>query len=106
MGYSQTNIPSNYSAGYSGCQARRKNLVKRHCEGLAETGKMLLHLDQHPAGQSSEVHEAGAVRQPLFLLKLLIRAGVARLLPGVQRRLGGGASFLPYYSNRLLTSPL
>jgi aspartate/methionine/tyrosine aminotransferase len=67
---------------------------------------MLLHLDRHLAGQSSKIHEASAVRQPLFLLKLLIRAGVARWLPGVQRRLGGGASFLPYYSNRLLTSPL
>ncbi|HEY7314910.1 MAG TPA: pyridoxal phosphate-dependent aminotransferase [Gemmataceae bacterium] len=55
---------------------------------------------------SSEVHEAGAVRQPLFLLKLLIQTGLARLLPGVQRRLGGGANFLRYYSNRLLTSPL
>ncbi len=44
--------------------------------------------------------------QSLFLIKLLICAGVARLLPGVQRRLGGGASFLRYYSDRLLTSPL
>jgi aspartate/methionine/tyrosine aminotransferase len=46
------------------------------------------------------------VRQPLFLLKLLIHSGVARWLPGVRRRLGGGADFLRYYSNRLLASPL
>ncbi|MGH7170346.1 MAG: pyridoxal phosphate-dependent aminotransferase [Gemmataceae bacterium] len=46
------------------------------------------------------------MRQPLFLLKLLIHSGAARWLPGVQRRLGGGADFLRYYSNRLLASPL
>jgi aspartate/methionine/tyrosine aminotransferase len=46
------------------------------------------------------------VRQPLFLLKLFIRAGLAQVLPGVQRRLGGGVDFLRYYSNRLLSSPL
>ncbi len=46
------------------------------------------------------------MRQPLFLLKLLIQSGLARLLPEVQRRLGGGAGYLHYYSNRLLASPL
>ena len=46
------------------------------------------------------------MRQPLFLLKLLIHSGAARWFPGVQRRLGGGADFLRYYSNRLLASPL
>jgi aspartate/methionine/tyrosine aminotransferase len=46
------------------------------------------------------------VDQPLFLLKLFIHTGLARWLPGVQRRLGGGAAFLRYYSNRLLLSPL
>ncbi|HTU23441.1 MAG TPA: pyridoxal phosphate-dependent aminotransferase [Gemmataceae bacterium] len=46
------------------------------------------------------------MREPLFLLKLLIQSGAARWLPGVQRRLGGGANFLRYYSNRLLSSPL
>ncbi len=43
---------------------------------------------------------------PLLLTKLLIHLGIARRLPGVQRQLGGGADFLPYYSNRLLLSPL
>ncbi len=43
---------------------------------------------------------------PVLLAKLLIRLGVARHLPGVRRRLNGGADFLPYYSNRLLASPL
>ncbi|HWG44680.1 MAG TPA: pyridoxal phosphate-dependent aminotransferase [Gemmataceae bacterium] len=46
------------------------------------------------------------MRLPLLLLKLFIHTGLARALPGVQRRLGGGADFLRYYSNRLLTSPL
>jgi len=46
------------------------------------------------------------VRLPLLLLKLVIRSGLARLLPGVQRRLDGGADHLRYYSNRLLASPL
>jgi aspartate/methionine/tyrosine aminotransferase len=46
------------------------------------------------------------VRQPLFLLKLFIHTGLARLLPSVRRHLVGGADFLRYYSNRLLTSPL
>jgi aminotransferase len=37
---------------------------------------------------------------------LLIHTGIARLLPGVQRRLDGGGAFLRYYSDRLLRSPL
>lgn len=45
------------------------------------------------------------MRQPLFLLKLLIHSGAARWLPGVRRRLGD-ADFLRYYSNRLLAAPL
>jgi aspartate/methionine/tyrosine aminotransferase len=64
------------------------------------------HLDRPVAEPSSAIHEGDVVPQSLFLIKLLIRAGVARWLPGVQRRLGGGASFLRYYSNRLLASPL
>ncbi len=42
---------------------------------------------------------------PLLLTKLLIHLGVARHLPGVRRRLHGGADYLHYYSNRLLTAP-
>jgi len=42
---------------------------------------------------------------PLWLTKLLIHVGVARHLPGVQRKLQGGGEFLRYYSNLLLLSP-
>lgn len=42
---------------------------------------------------------------PLPLVKLLIRAGLARFLPGV-RRLDGGAEFLRYCSDRVLGAPL
>jgi aspartate/methionine/tyrosine aminotransferase len=51
------------------------------------------------------IHEA-AVISSSFLIRLLVRTGIARLLPGVQRRLDGGADFLRYYSDRLLGSPL
>jgi aspartate/methionine/tyrosine aminotransferase len=37
---------------------------------------------------------------------LLIRSGVARLVPSLQRRLEGGADYLRYYSDRLLAAPL
>jgi aspartate/methionine/tyrosine aminotransferase len=46
------------------------------------------------------------VRDSLLLLKLIIHTGLAGLLPGVRRRLGGGADYLRYYSDRLLSSPL
>jgi aspartate/methionine/tyrosine aminotransferase len=36
---------------------------------------------------------------------LLIHAGVARRLPGVQQKLHGGAQYLRYFSDRLLLSP-
>ncbi len=42
--------------------------------------------------------------RPLFLLKLLIRSGLARHLPGMKRLADGGADFLHYYSNRVLGS--
>lgn len=41
-----------------------------------------------------------------LLTRLLVRSGVVRLLPGVQRRLDGGADYLRYYSDRLLAAPL
>jgi aspartate/methionine/tyrosine aminotransferase len=41
-----------------------------------------------------------------LLARLLTRTGIARLLPGVQRRLEGGAEYLRFYSDRLLASPL
>jgi aspartate/methionine/tyrosine aminotransferase len=41
-----------------------------------------------------------------FLARLLIHSGIARLLPGLQRRLEGGAEYLRFYSDRLLASPL
>jgi aspartate/methionine/tyrosine aminotransferase len=43
---------------------------------------------------------------PPWLARLLVRTGLARLLPGVQRRLEGGADFLRYCSDRLLGAPL
>ena len=42
---------------------------------------------------------------PLFLKKLLIRTGLARLFPAVRRLVGDGAGFLHYYSDRLLAAP-
>ena len=42
---------------------------------------------------------------PLFLTKLLIRTGLARYLPGIQRLTDGGTDFLPYYSNAVLAAP-
>ncbi len=42
---------------------------------------------------------------PLFLSKLLIRTGIARFLPRLQRLTDGGATFLHYYSDRLLAAP-
>jgi aspartate/methionine/tyrosine aminotransferase len=45
------------------------------------------------------------VAYPLFLAKLLIRTGLARLLPGVRRLVGDGTGFLHYYSDRLLAAP-
>jgi aspartate/methionine/tyrosine aminotransferase len=43
---------------------------------------------------------------PLPLTNLLVRTGLAGLLPAVRRRLGGGTACLRYWSNRLLASPL
>ncbi|MCI0464286.1 MAG: pyridoxal phosphate-dependent aminotransferase [Gemmataceae bacterium] len=40
-----------------------------------------------------------------FLSRLLIRTGLARLLPRVRRLLGDGTAFLRYYSDRVLTAP-
>ncbi len=42
---------------------------------------------------------------PLFLTKLLIRSGIARYLPKVQRLTDGGGAFLRYYSDRVLAAP-
>lgn len=42
---------------------------------------------------------------PLWLAKLLIRSGIARLLPSVQQMTEGGGNYLHYYSDRLLVSP-
>jgi aspartate/methionine/tyrosine aminotransferase len=41
----------------------------------------------------------------LFWIKLLIRTGIARLLPSVRRRLQGGETFLHYFSDALLSTP-
>jgi aspartate/methionine/tyrosine aminotransferase len=50
--------------------------------------------------------EALPVTIPLFLTKFLIRTGIARLLPAVQRLTDGGGSFLHYYSDQVLAAPL
>jgi aspartate/methionine/tyrosine aminotransferase len=43
---------------------------------------------------------------PSWLARLIVRSGAARLLPGLQHRLDGGAEYLRHYSDRLLNSPL
>ena len=43
---------------------------------------------------------------PLFLTKLLVRAGVARHLPAVRRRALGGEDYLHYYADRVLGAPV
>jgi aminotransferase len=45
------------------------------------------------------------VAYPLFLLKLLIRSGLARYLPGINRLADGGTDFLRYYADPILTAP-
>jgi aspartate/methionine/tyrosine aminotransferase len=50
--------------------------------------------------------EALPVTIPLILTKLLIRTGIARHLPAVQRLTDGGASVLHYYSDQVLAAPL
>jgi aspartate/methionine/tyrosine aminotransferase len=45
------------------------------------------------------------VSYPAFLARLLIRTGLARFLPSVQRAADGGAAFLHYYSDRVLAAP-
>jgi len=42
---------------------------------------------------------------PPMLVRLLVRSGLARYLPGVRRLTDGGADYLPYYSQRLLGAP-
>lgn len=46
------------------------------------------------------------MRFPLFVKKLLIRSGIASMLPGVRRLTDGAGSFLHYYSDRVLSLPL
>src|SRR5437879_2091118 len=41
-----------------------------------------------------------------LLAKLLIRTGIARFLPTVQRLTDGGGAFLHYYSDQVLAAPL
>ena len=41
-----------------------------------------------------------------WFLKILVRAGIARWLPSVRRRLDGGAAYLRYLSDRSLATPL
>src|SRR5262245_26758451 len=43
---------------------------------------------------------------PFWLVKLLVRTGVARWLPAARKRLEGGAAYLHYLSDRCLATPL
>jgi aspartate/methionine/tyrosine aminotransferase len=45
------------------------------------------------------------VASPFILKKLLVRTGLARLLPSVRRWTDGGSAFLRYYSDRVLAAP-
>ena len=42
---------------------------------------------------------------PLWLARLLVRTGIARWIPAVNRLTDGGVQFLHYYSDRVLMSP-
>jgi aspartate/methionine/tyrosine aminotransferase len=42
---------------------------------------------------------------PFFLTKLLVKSDLALLLPAAQRRSGGNARYLHYYSDRVLAAP-
>jgi aspartate/methionine/tyrosine aminotransferase len=42
---------------------------------------------------------------PLFLLKWMIRSGLARFLPGINRLTEGGGDYLRYYADPILTAP-
>jgi aspartate/methionine/tyrosine aminotransferase len=46
------------------------------------------------------------VPYPLWLTKLLVKTGLARVLPAARRLTDGGASFLHYYSDRVFAAPL
>jgi aspartate/methionine/tyrosine aminotransferase len=46
------------------------------------------------------------VAYSLFLTKLLVHSGIAKLLPRFQRLTDGGSAFLHYYSDRVLSAPL
>jgi aspartate/methionine/tyrosine aminotransferase len=43
---------------------------------------------------------------PFWLVKALVRTGIARWLPSVRRQLEGGAAYLHYLSDRCLATPL
>src|SRR5581483_302149 len=49
--------------------------------------------------------EALNMAYPFFLTRLVARSGLARWLPSVRRRLGEGAGYLKYCSDRVLASP-
>ncbi|MBX9583437.1 MAG: pyridoxal phosphate-dependent aminotransferase [Gemmataceae bacterium] len=43
--------------------------------------------------------------RPFWLTKLLVRTGVARLLPAAHRLTAGGTAYLRYYSDKVLAAP-
>lgn len=56
--------------------------------------------------RTSPRHGGQALRSSLLFMKLLVRTGLVRFLPGVRRRLGSGAAYLRHWSDRALTAPV
>jgi aspartate/methionine/tyrosine aminotransferase len=63
------------------------------------------HIAITTAAFSIDSSEAPAVNRSLLSTKFLIRSRIARLLPSIKCMTDGGASFLHYYSDRVLLSP-
>jgi aspartate/methionine/tyrosine aminotransferase len=49
--------------------------------------------------------EANPVASPFWLSKLLVRAGLGRLLPSIRQLTDGGRRFVRYYGDRVLAAP-
>ncbi|MBY0528055.1 MAG: pyridoxal phosphate-dependent aminotransferase [Gemmataceae bacterium] len=62
-------------------------------------------MSAHPDFSHLSIVRPSAVVYPLFLTKLLIQSGIARLVPAIRRLTDGGGAFLHYYSNRVLAAP-
>src|SRR5262249_49567131 len=76
------------------CGYNRRSVARSSARHLSRLGSVVVFNLRGPA-----------VALPLFLTRLLIRTGLARYLPGVQRLTDGGSDFLRYYSDRVLDAP-